>query len=35
MAMEENAAKAHLSYTEFKKVRGGEFEPGMLIREIK
>jgi len=24
-----------LAYTEFKKVSGGDFYPGMLIREIK
>jgi len=35
MAAEEKSATAHLAYTEFKKVSGGDFYPGMLIREIK
>ena len=35
MAMEEKAANSHLTCTEFKKISGGDFYPGMLIREIK
>jgi len=35
MAAEEKSATAHLAYTEFKKVSGSDFYPGMLIREIK
>lgn len=35
MAEEEGSAAAALGYTTFKKVSGGEFFPGMLIREIK
>lgn len=34
MAVEENAMNATLKGTTFKKVSGGEFFPGMLIREI-
>lgn len=35
MAVEERAEGATLGYTTFKKVSGGDFYPGMLIREIK
>lgn len=35
MAVEERAEGAGLGYTTFKKVSGGDFYPGMLIREIK
>jgi len=35
MAMEEQAASAHLKFTTFEKVRGGDFYPGMLLREIR
>ncbi|MGD9978843.1 MAG: hypothetical protein AB7S54_13030, partial [Bacteroidales bacterium] len=35
MAVEEGAAEANLNYTEFKKVSGRTFYPGMLIREVK
>lgn len=35
MAVEEKAEGADLNYTTFKKVSGGDFYPGMLIREIK
>ncbi len=35
MAIEEEAAGSNLNYTEFKKVSGRDFYPGMLIREIK
>lgn len=35
MAAEEKAAGSELTYTEFKKTSGGDFYPGMLIREIK
>lgn len=35
MAVEEGAANATLGFTTFKKVSGGNFYPGMLIREIK
>lgn len=35
MAKEEHAFGADLNYTTFKKVSGGDFYPGMLIREIK
>ncbi|MDE5676328.1 hypothetical protein [Phocaeicola sp.] len=35
MAVEEKAEGASLKYTTFKKVSGGDFYPGMLIREIK
>lgn len=35
MASEEGAYGADLQYTTFKKVRGKDFYPGMLIREIK
>lgn len=34
MSVEENAANATLGATTFEKVRGGDFFPGMLIREI-
>jgi hypothetical protein len=35
MAAEEKVANAYLTCTEFVKVSGGAFYPGMLIREIK
>jgi hypothetical protein len=35
MAKEENAKGADLGFTTFVKVRGGDFYPGMLIREMK
>ena len=35
MAQEEKAFNANLKYTTFKKVSGGKFAPGMLIRQIK
>ena len=35
MAVEEEAENATLGYTTFEKVSGGDFYPGMLIREIK
>ena len=35
MAVEEKAEGASLKYTTFKKVSGGDFYTGMLIREIK
>lgn len=35
MAVEEGAHNATLGFTTFKKVSGGDFYPGMLIREIK
>ena len=35
MAVEEGAENATLGYTTFEKVSGGDFYPGMLIREIK
>lgn len=35
MAVEEKAFNANLKYTTFKKVSGGKFAPGMLIRQIK
>ncbi len=35
MALEEEAIGAELNATTFKKVSGGDFYPGMLIREIK
>lgn len=35
MAAEEKAAGAELKETRFKKISGGDFYPGMLIREIK
>ena len=35
MAAEEKADGADLKETQFKKVSGGDFFPGMLIREIK
>lgn len=35
MAVEERAEGATLGYTTFRKVSGGDFYPGMLIREIK
>lgn len=35
MAAEEKADGADLRYTTFKKVSGGDFYPGLLIREIK
>lgn len=35
MAVEEKAEGANLDFTSFKKVSGGDFYPGMLIREIK
>lgn len=35
MAKEEHAFGADLDFTTFKKVSGGDFYPGMLIREIK
>ncbi len=34
MASEEGAENANLGFTTFKKVNGGDFFPGMLIREI-
>ena len=35
MAVEEKASGANLNETRFKKVSGGTFYPGMLLREIK
>jgi hypothetical protein len=35
MAVEEEAEGANLGFTTFKKVSGGDFLPGMLIREIE
>ena len=35
MAVEEGAENATLGFTTFEKVSGGDFYPGMLIREIK
>ena len=35
MATDDNLAGSDLSYTTFKKVSGGNFYPGLLIREIK
>lgn len=35
MAIDDKAIGSDLSYTTFKKVSGGDFYPGMLIREIK
>lgn len=35
MAMEENAVGSKLQATTFRKINGGDFYPGMLIREIK
>jgi len=35
MAVEDDFAGANLEATEFKKISGNEFHPGMLIREIK
>ena len=35
MAAEEKAEGADLGFTTFEKVRGGDFYPGMLIREMK
>ncbi|MDR0988550.1 MAG: hypothetical protein LBM06_03685 [Prevotellaceae bacterium] len=35
MALEEGAEGANLGFTTFKKVSGGDFLPGMLIRELK
>lgn len=35
MASEEGAPNADLGFTTFEKVRGGDFMPGMLVREIK
>lgn len=35
MAVEEGAKGADLKFTTFKKVSGGDFYPGLLIREIK
>ncbi len=35
MAIEENAVGAKLNVTTFRKISGGDFYPGMLIREIK
>lgn len=35
MAVEEGAENSEFGYTTFKKVSGGNFYPGMLIREIK
>jgi hypothetical protein len=35
MAVEERAKDAFLNYTEFKKISGGNLQPGMLIRQIK
>ena len=34
MAVEEKAEGSNLTETTFKKVSGGNFHPGMLIREI-
>ena len=35
MAAEEQADGAGLGFTTFEKVSGGDFYPGMLVREIK
>jgi hypothetical protein len=35
MAVEEGANNATLGFTTFEKVSGGDFYPGMLVREIK
>ena len=35
MAVEEGAPNANLGFTTFKKVSGGDFYPGMLVRETK
>lgn len=35
MAVEEKAENATLGFTTFEKVRGGDFYPGMLVREMK
>ena len=35
MASEEQAYGSDFSFTTFRKVSGGDFYPGMLIREIK
>ena len=35
LTKEENAKGADLGFTTFVKVRGGDFYPGMLIREMK
>jgi hypothetical protein len=35
LSIEEQSAGSELTVTEFKKINGGKFEPGMLIREIK
>ena len=35
MAIEENAEGADLKYTEFQIVKGNNFYPGMLVRELK
>lgn len=35
MAVEEKAEGANLGFTTFEKVRGGDFYPGMLVREMR